>query len=140
MAPNLGSFKKHLDLTYYREGKEDQTFVKASELIDVINEEIRLCGYFCLITSKKMTAKEALELYKSRDASEKLFRGDKSYMGNRTMGVHSTESLRAKLFVEFVAIIIRNKIYTSLQDAVQINGKRDNYMNVPGRHTRTRKD
>lgn len=30
------------------------------------------------ITSEPMTAKDALLLYKSRDSSEKLFRGDKS--------------------------------------------------------------
>ncbi len=56
------------------------------ELCDVINEEIRLCGYFVIITSEKMTAAQALELYKSRDASEKLFRGDKSYLGNKVSG------------------------------------------------------
>ena len=36
-----------------------------------------------LYPSEKMTAEDALDLYKSRDASEKLFRGDKSYLGNR---------------------------------------------------------
>ena len=35
-----------------------------------------LGGYFVIVTSKKMSAKEALELYKSRDVSEKLFRGE----------------------------------------------------------------
>ena len=29
-----------------------------------------MCGYFCIITSAEMTAKEALDLYKSRDASK----------------------------------------------------------------------
>ena len=42
-------------------------------------------GYFVIVTSKQMTAEEALELYKSRDVSEKLFRGDKSYLGNGWM-------------------------------------------------------
>lgn len=56
------------------------------ELCDVINEEIRLCGYFVIITSEKMTAAQALELYKSRDASEKLFRGDKSYLETKVSG------------------------------------------------------
>ena len=52
------------------------------ERTDVINREISLCGYIAIITSEKMTAREALLLYKSRDGSEKLFRGDKSYLGN----------------------------------------------------------
>ncbi len=67
------------------------------ELDDVIDQEIRLCGYFIIITSKKMTAKEALTLYKSRDGSEKLFRGDKSYLGNKSIRVQSDESIDAKI-------------------------------------------
>ena len=44
------------------------------EKYEEINKVIDLCGYFVIITSEKMTAKEALELYKGRDVSEKLFR------------------------------------------------------------------
>ena len=91
----------------------------AKEKTDVIDEEISLCGYFVIITSEKMTAAEAIDLYKSRDASEKLFRGDKSYLGNRSLRVHSTESAEAKIFIEFVALIIRNRIYTLLKDAAE---------------------
>ena len=68
-----------------------------------------------------MTAAEAIDLYKSRDASEKLFRGDKSYLGNRSLRVHSTESAEAKIFIELVALIIRNRIYTLLKDAAVVN-------------------
>ena len=97
------------------------------ELHEVINEEIRLCGYFVIITSEKMTAAQALELYKSRDASEKLFRGDKSYLGFR---VHTSESVHAKIFIEFVALIIRSRFYTCLKEEMQKSGKK-NYMTVP---------
>ena len=58
------------------------------------------CGmYFVIITSEEMTAAEALELYKSRDASEKLFRGDKSYLGNRSCRNYFVESVEAKIFI-----------------------------------------
>ncbi len=40
------------------------------ERYQVIDEEIALCGYFVIITSEKMDAADALDLYKSRDASE----------------------------------------------------------------------
>ena len=98
---------------------------------DFIQEEIRLCGYFCIITSKEMSAEDALELYKSRDGSEKLFKGEKSYLGNRSLRVQSDEAAQSKIFIEFVALIIRNKMYTSLKDAVLEDDKRANYMNVP---------
>ena len=73
---------------------------------------------------------EALLLYKSRDASEKLFRGDKSYLGNSVFRSQSDEAVESKIFIEFVALIIRNKIYCSLQDEMEKIGQRRNYMTV----------
>ena len=123
-------FAKYFDLIYYNKGKKDEKFMYGRELCDVINEEIRLCVYFVIITSEKMTAAQALELYKSRDASEKLFRGDKSYLGNKGFRVHTSESVHAKIFIEFVALIIRSRFYTCLKEQMQKNGKK-NYMTVP---------
>lgn len=125
-----GGFAKYFDLIYYNKGKKDEKFMYGRELCDVINEEIRLCGYFVIITSEKMTAAQALELYKSRDVSEKLFRGDKSYLGNKSFRVHTSESVHAKIFIEFVALIIRSRFYTCLKEQMQKNGKK-NYMTVP---------
>lgn len=125
------SFNKYFDLIYYHEGQEDECFMYGKERNDVIDREISLCGYFVIITSKKMTAKQALELYKSRDASEKLFKGDKSYLGNRSLRVQSEEALEAKIFIEFVALIIRSRIYCMLKDEMIRNGKKSNYMTVP---------
>ena len=125
------SFSRYFDLIYYHEGKEDERFMYGKERTDVIDRDISLCGYFVIITSKKMTAKQALELYKSRDASEKMFKGDKSYLGNRSLRVQSEEALGAKIFLEFVALIIRSRIYCKLKDEMIRIGKKSNYMTVP---------
>ena len=127
---NGGGFNKYFDLIYYNKGKKDKKFMYGRELHDVINEEIKLCGYFVIITSEEMTAAEALDLYKSRDVSEKLFRGDKSYMGNKSFRAHTSESVHAKIFIEFIALIIRNKFYTCLKEQMNRAGKK-NYMTVP---------
>ena len=120
-------------LQYYFEPEysKDGYFLMAREKREVIERELRLCGYFVIITSQKMTAGEAIDLYRSRDASEKLFRGDKSYLGNKSIRVYSDESVSAKIFIEFVALIIRNRIYTKLRDEVERLGKEPNYMTVP---------
>ena len=97
----------------------------------LIQREIDLCGYFVIVTSRKMTAKDALELYKSRDASEKLFKGDKSYLGNRSLRVQSDETANAKVFAEFVALIIRCRIYTLLKEEMEKLDNKPNYMTVP---------
>ena len=121
-------FERYFEL-YYDE--EHKTFLFPVEKARVIENEIELCGYFCIITSEKMTAKEAIDLYKSRDASEKLFRGDKSYLGNRSLRVYSDESASAKIFIEFIALIIRSKIFTNLKEEMKNLDKRPNFMTVP---------
>ena len=98
---------------------------------DVIKRALQLCGYFCIVTSDKMTAAEAIDLYYRRDASEKLFRGDKSYLGNKSERTHYTESTEAKTFVEFVALIVRNRIYTRLKEELERIDEKPNYMTVP---------
>lgn len=111
--------------------EESGAFVYPEEKTQVIDEELNHCGYFVIVTSEKMTAKEAIELYKSRDASEKLFRGDKSYLGDKSLRVYSDESAAAKIFVEFIALIIRCRMYVALKDAVKAMDNKPNYMNVP---------
>ena len=125
-----GAYCYYYDPIYWHEGKEDQKLMALVPKEAVIEDSLNHCGYFVIITSEKMTAREALILYKSRDDSEKLFRGDKSYLGNKSNRVYSSESFRAKIFVEFAALIVRNKIYTSLTEKMKEDGKK-NYLNVP---------
>jgi len=126
-----GKYTKYFDLIFFHEGKEDEAFSCARERTDIIDQEIKLCGYFVIITSEKMSAEEALTLYKSRDSSEKLFRGDKSYLGDNAEKVYGSESLDSKVFIEFVALIIRNRIYTCLKEEMLRNEKKLNFMTVP---------
>ena len=121
-------FEKYFNLHY---DEKTQAFVLSEERCSVVERELDLAGYFCIITSEKMSAKEAIELYKSRDTSEKLFRGDKSYLGNKSIRVYSEESARAKIFVEFVAMILRCKMYTKLKEEMKKLEKKPNYMTVP---------
>ena len=122
------TFQKYFYMHY---DEQSEVFLYPEERISVTEKEIELCGYFVIITSDKMTAKEALHLYKSRDGSEKLFRGDKSYLGNKSIRVCSDESASSKIFIEFIALIIRNKIYTCLMDEMKKMDKKPNYMTVP---------
>ena len=126
-----GKYAKYFDLIYFHEGKNDEAFSCARERIDVIDQEIMLCGYFVIITSDRMSAEDALTLYKGRDSSEKLFRGDKSYLGDKAERVYGSESVDTKVFIEFVALIIRNQIYNRLKEEMIRNDKKLNFMTVP---------
>ena len=126
-----GDYKKYFDLVFWHEGLEDEKFMTGAEKTDVINRDIKLCGYFVIVTSEKMAAKDALLLYKSRDASEKTFRGDKSYLGAHCERVYSNESIDTKIFIGFVATVIRSRMYTLLKDEMERMEKKQNYMTVP---------
>lgn len=121
-------FEEYFELYF---DKKKKTFMFPVEKASVIESEMSLCGYFVIVTSEKMTATEAIDLYKSRDTSEKLFRGDKSYLGNQSLRVYSDESASAKIFIEFIALIVRNKIYTCLKEEKKKLNKKPNYMTVP---------
>ena len=124
-----GGFARYFDLIYYHKGKKDEKFMYGRERHDVINEEIRLCGYFVIITSEKMTAAQALEHYKSRDVSEKVFQADKSYLGNHCLRVAPEEAASNKIFIGLLALIIRCRIYIALKEKEL--AKKPNYLTVP---------
>ena len=126
-----GDYEKYFDLIYWHKGMNDEKFMSGIERTDEINREIQLCGYFVIVTSAKMTAEEALILYKSRDGSEKTFRADKSYLGAHCERVYSDESIDTKIFVGFVATIIRSRIYTLLKEESAKMDRKQNFMTVP---------
>lgn len=101
------------------------------ERADVIERELQLCGYFYIITSEKMTASQALVQYKGRDISEKLFRSDKTFIGSKSERVQSSQSMSSKIFIEFVALIVRNRIYNLLKEQMLRMDTKQKYMTVP---------
>ena len=106
-------------------------FLFAAKNKQAIARALRLCGYFCLISSSAMTATEAYRLYRGRDVSEKLFRADKTFLGSKSWRVHSNEAVSTKIFLEFVALIIRNRFYNLIKDEMQRLNIRRNWMTVP---------
>ncbi|WP_235986045.1 IS1634 family transposase [Clostridium vitabionis] len=121
------TYQEYFHLHYDRKGH----FQGADERTDVIERQLQLCGYFCIITSEKMTATQALVQYKGRDISEKLFRSDKTFIGSQSERVHSSESMSSKIFLEFIALIVRNRIYNLLKEQMIRLETRQKYMTVP---------
>jgi transposase len=126
---NLGRFEDFYDLQFSDEGKK-RILVMYSEKAGKIEAMIDLFGYFCIVSSDKMTAREALLLYKSRDSSEKLFAADKTFLGSKAERVQTEDSLRSKLFIEFLALIIRSRFYACISDHVHATRTKRNYLNV----------
>lgn len=127
-AITLGkTYNHYFEIKYDKKGN----LLSYKEREDVIQHELKLCGYFCIITSEEMTASQALIHYKGRDVSEKLFSADKSFIGSRSVRTCSNEALSAKLFIEFITLIVRNRIYNLLKETMINLDARPNYMTVP---------
>ncbi len=92
-----------------------------------IQEEIDKLGFFVIITSKEMTAGEALEIYRKRDSVEKIFRMLKTGLEYDTFRVHSQPSLESKTYVLFIASIVRNYLYQGLKEVAVKEKNRKNY-------------
>lgn len=63
--------------------------------------------------------------------SEKLFRSDKTFIGSKSKRVQSSQSMSSKIFIEFVALIVRNRIYNLLKEQMLRMDTRQKYMTVP---------
>lgn len=120
-------YTRYFDCCYYK-----KTLTAVKEKTEVIERELELCGYFCIVTSDDMTASDAYHLYRGRDCSEKLFRAQKTFLGSRATRVHSNASLQSKLLIEFIATIIRNRFYNLLKEQMVRLKTRRNTMTVPG--------
>ena len=103
-------YKKYYTLRYY------QGYLIGYERKDsVIDKLVDNCGYFVIVTSKEMTATEALYKYRHRDTSEKLFMMGKSFLEADVIRTHHSESTETKEMINFIALIIRNRIFKEIK-------------------------
>ena len=92
-----------------------------------IQEEVDKLGFFVIITSKEMTASEALGIYRKRDSVEKIFRMLKTGLEYDTFRVHSQTSLESKTYVMFLTSIVRNYMYQGLKEVARKEKNKQNY-------------
>lgn len=88
----------------------------ASLNTEVAQKKFDSRGYYALAVSDGIGAQEADELYDLRDASEKMFCGFKSGLGYDVCRGHSKDGVQNRLFVGFVAAIIRSELLTSCKE------------------------
>lgn len=81
-----------------------------------------------LITSCEMDASKALDIYRGRDNIEKMFRSLKSGIDFNKARVHSTESLQSKVFITFIAMIIRNENFQKTKPLYKKNKSTRDYI------------
>jgi len=82
---------------------------------EAIQEKEKNFGYFVLISNSIKEAKEAIEVYRSKDVIEKAYNDLKHRLNMRRTSVSSEEALEGKLFVQFVALIIISYIKRKME-------------------------
>ena len=86
-------------------------------------------GFFCLATSKALTAAEANEIYVLRNSAEEQFSMVKSQLGYDTTGTHYTEGIKAKLTLAFISAIIRNELVKACCESRMATNRMANELN-----------
>ena len=117
------SYEKLFKLKYDNNGYLESYTKKDRE----IQKEIDRLGFFVIVTSKEMTASEALDIYRKRDNVEKIFRMLKTGLEYDTFRVHSQESLESKTYVMFIASIVRNHIFQGLKKLTEKENDKKSY-------------
>lgn len=116
-------FEKLFKLKYDDNGYLESHKRKENE----IQKEVDKLGFFVIVTSKEMTASEALDIYRKRDNVEKIFRMLKTGLEYDPFRVHSQDSLESKTYVMFIASIVRNYLFQGLKKLSKKDKNKKNY-------------
>mgnify|MGYP005974452939 CR=1 FL=1 len=78
-----------------------------------------LSGYFAILSNSLKDPYDAMYVYKLRDGIEKRFDDLKNEEDMRRLRVHSAHNMQARLFIQFIAEILRCGVLKKLQDLAQ---------------------
>jgi transposase len=79
-----------------------------------INFATRNCGFFCLLTNKKVGSAKTLKIYRRRDVIEKFYDDIKNFMQMKRLRTHNGDTTEGKLFCAFIGLIVASAIEEKL--------------------------
>jgi transposase len=66
-------------------------------------------GFFSIMTTKKMEAVEALDIYRRKEVVENCFDDLKNALDMNRLRMHTSQTVDARLFIQFIALILLTK-------------------------------
>ena len=75
----------------------------------------RYSGFFCILSNKITTAKEALNIYRNKDVVENCFDDLKNHLDMKRLRVHTAAAMDSRLFLQFLALIYISSIRKTAQ-------------------------
>lgn len=121
----LKKYEKTFKLRYDRNGY----FIRYERNSRYIKEELETKGFFFIVTSEEIDEIKTIDIYRGRDNIEKMFRSLKSGIDFEKARVHTSESLKSKVFLTFIAMTVRNEMFQKIQ---RLRTKNKKYYTVPG--------
>ena len=110
-------YKKYFDITI----NDDKTFSYIKKY-DSIDEEKENAGFFALATSRlDYSVDEILTLFRNKDYIEKSFDDLKNYLDSDRLRVHTDEALNGKIFITFIALILKSQINKIMIEEIKQN-------------------
>jgi transposase len=88
--------------------KRGRKVMENSVAIDAAKD--RYCGFFSILTVIKMDASEALDIYRRKEVVENCFDDLKNTLDMKRLRIHSSAAMDARLFLQFVALILLSQI------------------------------
>ena len=114
MSQSKRATKKHKDYFVIDEKAQDtMTFELDTDKVD---EKLERAGFFILLSSKPgLSSSEVLKIYRDRDIVEKNFDQFKNHLDFKRMRTHWTKTTEGKVFVGFLALILRSYMWRILK-------------------------
>lgn len=83
-----------------------------------VNEAIRRCGFFALLTSERhLDSSQVLSIYRKKDAVEKAFNNLKDRLSLRRTRCSRDDNFSGKVFLQFLALIITSRIRKVMKES-----------------------
>lgn len=98
-------YNSHFDIELAKDG----TF-KHQINYDKIDNSVKTCGYFGLLTNRTLTSEQALSLYRQKDVIEKGFDELKNHIDMKRLRTHNSNTTDGKMFCAFIALIAISKM------------------------------
>lgn len=76
----------------------------------------KYAGYFTILTTRKMEALEALQIYRNKDVVEKSFDDLKNQLDLKRLRMHSSGRMSSRIFVQFIALILLSQIQRVMRE------------------------
>lgn len=73
-------------------------------------------GWFVMATNDIKDSKEALEIYRMKDAVEKHFDDLKNDLDMKRLRIHSSSAMEGRIFIQFISLIISSQIKTVMNE------------------------